>query len=404
MLVISKLNCIFVSEIQIRMIVERKILNAIKVLGTKYPIIAVTGPRQSGKTTLLRAAFPDYQYVSLETPDIRSFALSDPRGFLEQYSQYVIFDEIQRAPELFSYLQTIVDNSRIMGQFILSGSQNFHLMQHITQSLAGRVAIFKLFPFDFDELKSVGLLNDNYIENIVRGFYPALYDRGISSQVFYSNYIQTYVQRDVSELIAIKDMRAFRNFLGLCATRAGHLLNLSSLANECGISQPTAKAWLSALETGYVVFLLYPYYENFSKRIVKTPKLYFYDTGLLCHLLKLNNSEMIISHPVKGNLFENMMIAEYVKKMHHYNTPNDIWFWRDASGNEIDLLIQSPPKLELVEFKATQTITPDLFKGLNYFESLAKNIILTKTLVYGGKEEQTRNVGRVCSWKDFTLL
>lgn len=371
---------------------------------TKYPIITVTGPRQSGKTTLLRAAFPDYQYVSLETPDIRSFALSDPRGFLEQYSEYVIFDEIQRAPELFSYLQTIVDNSRIMGQFILSGSHNFHLMQHITQSLAGRVAIFKLFPFDFDELKSVGLLNDNYLENIVRGFYPALYDRDISSPVFYSNYIQTYVQRDVSELIAIKDMRAFRNFLGLCATRAGHLLNLSSLANECGISQPTAKAWLSALETGYVVFLLYPYYENFSKRIVKTPKLYFYDTGLLCHLLKLNNSEMIISHPVKGNLFENMMIAEYVKKMHHYNTPNDIWFWRDASGNEIDLLIQSPPKLELVEFKATQTITPDLFKGLNYFESLAKNTILTKTLVYGGKEEQTRNVGRVCSWKDFTLL
>jgi uncharacterized protein len=230
--------------------------------------------------------------VNLENPDLRKFAETDPNGFLNHYDKYVILDEAQRVPELFSYLQDRVDSSGLMGQYILSGSQNFHLMQSITQSLAGRVAIFRLFPFDHDEMKSADLLDANqYLSNLIRGYYPALYDREIPSKVFYSNYIQTYIQRDVTELVNVRDIRSFQNFLSLCATRAGQLLNLNSLANECGITQPTAKSWLSALENSFLIFLLHPYHRNFSKRIVKTPKLYFYDTGLLCYLLKINSVE-----------------------------------------------------------------------------------------------------------------
>nr|HPR61034.1 ATP-binding protein [Prolixibacteraceae bacterium] len=280
------------------MAAKRNIAKAIRFLLGKYPVIAVTGPRQSGKTTLLKTMFSDFRYVSLENPDARKFAENDPNGFFKLYDKQVIFDEVQRVPSLFSYIQTLVDDSNIMGQFILSGSQNFHLMENITQSLAGRVAMFKLFPFDINELATEGLLNNDYLQSMLQGFYPAIYDRDIPSKIFYSNYIQTYVQRDVSELIAVKDMRLFQNFIALCATRAGQLLNLNSLANECGISQPTAKSWLSALESSYIVFQLNPYYKNFSKRIVKTPKLFFYDTGLLLHLLKISNAEQLLTHPV----------------------------------------------------------------------------------------------------------
>jgi uncharacterized protein len=381
------------------MLVYREITDAIRTLSQKYPVLAVTGPRQSGKTTLLKSIFPDYEYVSLENPDTRMFAETDTNGFLQKYGKYVIIDEAQRVPVLFSYLQTLVDDSGLMGQFILSGSQNFHLMRNITQSLAGRVAIFKLFPFDFREMLSAGLLNGNYLENIVRGFYPAIYNRDIPSEIFYSNYVQTYIQRDVSELIAIKDIRLFQNFLALCATRAGQLINLNALANECGISQPTARAWMSALENSYVVFQLYPYHQNFSKRIVKTPKLYFYDTGLLCFLLKISSADQLLTHPVKGSLFENMMIAEYIKRMYNKNKIRDVWFWRDAEGHEVDMIIQEGSKLNLIEFKATQTIMPDLFKGLAYFEKLSDREI-TKTLVYGGDDNQERSQGRIVSWKD----
>lgn len=381
--------------------IKREIISPIRDLISKYPVLAVTGPRQSGKTTLLRTIFPDFQYVSLENPDTRNFAETDPNGFLDKYSKSVILDEVQRVPSLFSYIQTLVDESGLMGQFILSGSQNFHLMRNITQSLAGRVAIFKLFPFDIQELKSSGLLNENYLENLIHGFYPAIYDRNIASRTFYSNYVQTYIQRDVSELISIKDIRLFQNFLSLCATRAGQLLNMNALANECGISQPTAKSWISALENSYILFTLQPLHENFSKRIVKTSKLYFYDTGLLCYLLKINNPNQIRTHPIKGSLFENMMVAEFVKRMYHKNIVQDIWFWRDAAGHEVDLIVQDDLTLSLIEFKSTQTIMSDLFKGLQYFENLSKNDSLTKTLVYTGTDSQKRAGVKVISWMDF---
>jgi predicted AAA+ superfamily ATPase len=383
------------------MIIKRVLETAIRLYRSKYPVIALTGPRQSGKTTLLKTLFSDYEYVSLENPDTRSFAETDPNGFLARYSEKVIFDEVQRVPALFSYIQTRVDEAPVMGRYILSGSQNFHLMQSITQSLAGRVAIFRLFPFDSQELNTAGLLADNYLEMIVRGFYPAIYDREIPSRVFYSNYVQTYIQRDISELVAIKDTRLFQNFLGLCAARAGQLLNLNSLANECGISQPTAKSWLSVLETSYIVFQLHPFHRNFNKRIVKTPKIYFYDTGLLCHLLKISSPDQLLAHPIKGNLFENMMVAEYLKRINHENRFEDIWFWRDSAGHEIDLLIQDGQVTRLAEMKAGLTVMPDMFETLAWWEKISEQQNLVKMLVYGGNENQSRSAGAVVSWRDF---
>jgi uncharacterized protein len=386
------------------MTTNRNIAKAIRFLLGKYPVIAVTGPRQSGKTTLLKTMFSDYRYVSLENPDARQFAENDPNGFFKLYDKQVIFDEVQRVPSLFSYIQTLVDDSKIMGQFILSGSQNFHLMENITQSLAGRVALFKLFPFDFNELATEGLLSNDYLQNMLRGFYPAIYDRDIPSKIFYANYIQTYVQRDVSELIAVKDIRLFQNFIALCATRAGQLLNLNSLANECGISQPTAKSWLSALESSYIVFQLNPYYKNYSKRIVKTPKLYFYDTGLLLHLLKISNAEQLLTHPIKGNLFENLVVSEMVKQMYHANNPQDIYFWRDSSGHEIDLLIDMGAHLSIVEIKAGLTIMPEMFKTLEWFENTSQLPNLSKYLVYGGNQAQSRSAGEVVPWNEIGEL
>ncbi|MBP1675811.1 MAG: family ATPase [Bacteroidetes bacterium] len=389
------------AEKQKDMDIQRDIVKPLKQILGKYPIVAVTGPRQSGKTTLLRHSFPEFEYVNLENPDSRIFAAEDPNNFLKRYSSKVILDEIQRVPSLFSYIQTHVDEGRAMGQYILSGSQNFHLMQNITQSLAGRVAIFRLFPFDNQELSRNSLLNDSYVHCMVKGFYPAIYDRDIASRTFYSNYIQNYIQRDVTELIAIKDLRLFQNFLALCATRAGQILNINALAGECGVSQPTAKSWLSALENSYITFQLQPYYENFSKRVIKSPKLYFYDTGLLCYLLKLNNPDQLLLHPFKGSLFENMMVAEYVKRMYHTDQVEDVWYWRDSGGHEVDLIVQHGDVLEIVEFKATETIMPDLFKGLTYFETISKKINLKKMLVYAGNELQQRSVAEVLPWKDF---
>ena len=366
----------------------------------KYPVLVLTGPRQSGKTTFLKEQFPNYTYVNLENPDLRNYAIKDPNGFLTEHSRYVILDEVQRVPHLFSYLQTKVDDDNITGQYILSGSQNFHLMRSITQSLAGRVGLFKLLPFDIQEMEQAGWLNDDYAVNLQRGFYPGLYDRDIPSKVFYSNYIQTYVERDLSELIHVKDLKQFRNFISLCAARAGQLLNLNSLANECGISQPTAKSWISVLETSYIVYQLQPYYSNFNKRITKSPKLYFYDTGLLCFLLKINDASSLKISRHKGNLFENYVINEYLKQNYHRNLILDFWFWRDAVGHEIDLIWQKSEKLNLVEIKATETVMPEMFRGLSYFEKFIPDLIQSKTLVHTGLYNQNRTAGRVQTWKE----
>ena len=384
--------------------IERQITKSINALKDKFPVIALTGPRQSGKTTLLKNTFPEYQYVSLEDPNTRDFAQTDPKGFLKIYSERIIFDEVQRVPHLFSYIQTIVDESRQMGQFILSGSQNFQLLQNITQSLAGRVALFKLLPLDFTELSNHRLLPEDYANPLVRGFYPALFDRDIPSTPFYANYLQTYVERDAVELINIKDLLQFRAFLGLCAARVGQLVNLTSLGNECGVSQPTVKAWLSILESSYILFQLPPYFQNFSERIVKTSKLYFYDTGLLCHLLSIREPNAFINTSFKGNLFENLIISEFYKQNEHQYAHKDFYFWRDSNGNEVDLLIPKAATFDIFEIKASQTIMSEQFKGLNFLQNIAPNSVASKTLIYGGLENQNRTHYNVRGWRSPLLI
>ena len=381
--------------------VQRTIVDSIIELLGKYPVVALTGPRQSGKTTLLKNAFPNYKYVSLEKPDVREFATKDPNAFLKQYSEYVIIDEAQRVPSLFSYIQTIVDDSGKMGQFILSGSQNFQLMQNITQSLAGRVALFQLLPLDFQELKSENILEVDPLSALIKGFYPAIFDRNIEPSTFYYNYVQTYVQRDVSELIELKNISLFKKFLRLLASRVGQLVNYNSLANDCGVSQPTIKSWITALESSYLVFTLQPYFENIGKRLIKTPKIYFYDTGLLSYLLGIKRAEDLLTHSLKGNLFENMMVAEYVKRMYHSNLLHDIWFWRDVAGNEIDMLYLDNGKFHLFEIKSSETILNEQFKGLAYFETTHPSANFAKHLVYAGNENQERTQARVLPWRKF---
>ncbi len=380
-------------------IIKRSISKAIKSLLSKYPILAITGPRQSGKTTLLKKVFTDYRYVSLENTDMRAFANEDPLGFLKKYDTKVIFDEVQRSPGLFPYLQTMVDESGQMGQFILSGSQNFHLLENITQSLAGRVALFKLLPFDISELDAESLLPEDWESLIIKGFYPAIYDRKLDPAVFYANYLQTYINRDVASLTNVQDTRRFQNFIRLCAARNGQLLNMSNLANECGISQPTAKSWLSILESSYLVFLLSPYYENFSKRVVKTPKLYFYDTGLAAFLLGLRSADDFTDRTLLGSLFEAMVIGDILKQNHHRYLLKEYWFWRDSAGHEIDLLTLSGGGFDIFEVKSTRTVLPKLFKGLDYFEKLAGDKVQSKTLVYSGEEGQQRTEYKVRGWR-----
>jgi uncharacterized protein len=364
----------------------------------KFPIISLTGPRQSGKTTLLRHILPNYRYVSLENPDNRNFAIDDPNGFLKTYNQFVIFDEVQRVPELFSYIQTKVDEDKIMGQYILSGSQNFLLLEQISQTLAGRVAVLKLLPLSYAELQNSNLLSENIAENIFKGTYPATYDRQLSSDEFYPSYLETYIQRDVRNLLDIKDLRSFQTFVKLCAGRIGQPLNLSSLANDCGISSPTAKAWLSILESSFVVFTLSPYYQNFNKRLIKSAKLYFYDTGLACHLLNMSDAQQVETYYQRGSLFENAIISEIMKNRLNQAKNQTLYFWQDSNKNEVDLLEEIGQTINLYEMKYSMTITKEHLKNLQLF----RNISETKGvnyLIYAGEETQFRSEGKVKSWK-----
>jgi predicted AAA+ superfamily ATPase len=380
--------------------VPRTLAGPLNIQAGKYPVLALTGPRQSGKTTLLREMFPEYTYVSLENLNDRLFALEDPIGFLDTYPERVIFDEAQQAPELFSYIQGRVDKHQMMGQYILSGSQNFHLIQHITQSLAGRVALFQLLPFDFSELKTAHILPDDWLDAATNGFYPALFDRGNDPSFFYHNYIKTYIERDVSQLEQVKDLRLFRNFLTLCAGRAGQLLNISHLAKESGISFHIARQWLSILESSYIIFQLPPYFQNFSKRTIKSPKLYFYDTGLLAFLLGIRSSNTDVDQELHGSLFENMIVAELYKQNHHQLLLKEFFFWRDSNGNECDLLIPSGKIFDLFEIKAGRTVYPRHFQGMDFFDKVSDGRTRHKTLIYGGQESQNRTSHRVRGWQE----
>ena len=328
-----------------------------------YPVVTLTGPRQSGKTTLVRATFPDHAYVSLERTESRLFARDDPKGFLAQFSGPVIIDEVQRVPALFSDIQVCVDECNESGRFVLTGSQNLLLMESISQTLAGRCGILHLFPFSRAELEGQTMPAPNQVPDLFghrstsldldqvlyTGFYPRIHDQSIPAHVWLADYIQTYIQRDVRTLVNIGDLERFERFIMLAAGRVGQLLNYSSLANDCGISVDTAKRWFSVLKTSFLAFLLKPYHRNFNKRLIKSPKLYFYDTGLVCHLLGIRDAQQLQAHPLRGAIFENLIVAEVAKAYQHHRMQPPIYFWRDQTGHEIDLLIEEGTQLYPVE-------------------------------------------------------
>ncbi len=384
--------------------IQRDIASKLKELAGKFPAISLTGPRQSGKTTLLKHLFNDKPYVSLEDLDTRLMAESDPRSFLGAYANGAIIDEAQRVPSLFPYLQGVLDKHDKPGLFILSGSQNFLLMESITQSLAGRVAVLKLLPFNKNELKETIFGDLTTDKSIFTGWYPRIFDKQISPPDYYASYLQTYVERDVRQLRNIQDLSLFNRFIRLCAARIGQLLNLSSLSNDCGISVTTAQTWLSLLQTSYLVYLLPPHHENFSKRLVKMPKLYFYDTGLACHLLNINESKLLSTHYLRGNLFENMIVMDIVKDYANRGLEAPVYFWRDKTGNEIDCLIDTALGYQLIEIKSAKTFNKDFLKNLLYYQKLnAGKHRLGLICVYDGEPEFQFQEVKIMPWSKATI-
>lgn len=392
--------------------IKRFLGEKLKSAAVKYPVITVTGPRQSGKTTLVRSEFSKFEYVSLELPDIRTLALEDPRGFFSRYKDRVIIDEAQRAPEIFSYIQSIVDESDKPGQFILTGSQNFLLTQGISQSLAGRCAVFHLLPFSLSELKSrkpcspehlgTKLLygkekNDELEQVLFTGFYPRIHDKNLSPRDWLSGYYQTYIERDVRNLANVGYIEAFSRFTRLCAGRNGQLLNLSNLGSDCGVTHSTARRWISILEASFIVTLLRPYHKNFGKRMIKSPKLYFLDTGLLCYLLNIQDSKDIYNYSQRGSIFESFVISELYKNYFHRGDRPSLYFWRDSAGHEIDVIIDTGREPIAVDIKSSRTISNDFFDNLKYWKDLLKKQS-PYALIYGGDEAYERTGVVIYPW------
>jgi uncharacterized protein len=383
--------------------INRQVTERLIYLSKTFRSVAVVGPRQSGKTTLCRAVFPEKPYISLENIDVLDFATTDPRGFLSQYNNDngAILDEIQKAPHLFSYLQQILDESKKKGLFILTGSNNFLLQENITQTLSGRIAYLQLLPLSLEELKASSFLKNDYASHIINGGYPEVISEGINPTDWFPNYIITYIERDVWQLKNITNLSLFTKLLRMCAGRTGQILNMTSLANDCGIDQKTVSAWLGILQSSYIIYLLKPYYNNFNKRIMKTPKLYFYDTGVACSLLGIKSAEQIAIHAAKGALFENLVVSELLKERFNAGDGDNLFYWRDKTGNEVDIIAENEGKLTAIELKAGETINNDFFKGLNYFSAL-ETPNTEKFVVYGGNQIQDRSNGiSVKSWNNF---
>lgn len=378
--------------------IERGITKHLQKMLGQFKVVSLTGPRQSGKTTLLRAAFPDYQYFNLERIDYRQMIMSDPVGFLKDKGSGIIFDEIQHIPELFSYLQVMSDERDTSGQYIISGSQSFLLNEHIAQTLAGRVSINNLLPFDITELNCLQF--EDWREVIYRGFYPGIYDRHIDPNHFYPSYIQTYIDRDVRTLKNIGDLSAFSRFVKLCAGRVGQIINLTSLANDAGVTVNTAKSWLSVLQASFVIYLVAPYYKNFSKRLIKAPRLYFYDVGLASSLLNIQRPEDVEVHFLQGALFENLVISELLKVIHHRGLPLQLHYWRESNGTEIDCIIELPgQKLLAIEIKSGQTFQSDFVKHIKGFSKIADRV--KGVLIYGGNDSLLSQGISIIAWNDF---
>jgi predicted AAA+ superfamily ATPase len=360
----------------------------------KYPAVSVTGPRQSGKSTLLKTAFPDYRYISLEDPDIRDFAQKDPRFFLKTYDQKVILDEIQRTPELFSYLQGVVDSANTTGQYLLSGSQNFLLMKSISQSLAGRVSVTKLLPLSYQEAILGDLRFKNVYEWIWKGGYPRIYDKKINPTDYYADYTQTYLERDIKDFEGVRDLVKFRIFLQLCAQRVGTILDLTNLANECDITVKTVSSWLSALETSYILFRLPAYHKNLNKRLIKRPKLYFYDTGLACALMGINSFEHIAQHDKIGELYENAVICELMKRNLAGAKNQQFYFWRSSDKHEVDLIVERGGQIQqAIEIKSSTTFRTSYFDGLKEFSQRSGLDTSKLKVIYAGDEDRKTSSG-----------
>lgn len=379
--------------------VPRSALDALLRLSRGFPVVALTGPRQSGKTTLARNVFPGKPYVSLENGDQLAYASADTRRFLAGYPDGAIIDEVQRCPVLFSYLQGWVDERRCMGDFVLTGSQQFGLMSKITQSLAGRVGLVQLLPFSQSELAAAGKAPASVDVTLWQGAYPALYDRSLSPEDWFPNYVATYVERDVRQLLAVRELGLFQRFLKMCAARSGQLLNLSSLAADCGISHVTAREWLTVLEASYVVRLLQPYHRNFGKRLVKTPKLYFLDVGLAAWLLGIRDARSIATHAMRGALFETMVIGEFIKQRFNAGQPAELYFWRDNVGHEVDLLFEAEGKLQAVEIKSGMTFSFDWLDAARRWKTYAGDEAREPWIIYGGDHSFDIEGGRVFSWR-----
>jgi len=382
--------------------IKRVITKEIKLLAKEFPVVAILGPRQSGKTTIAKHIFSKHKYVSMEDLDTRDFAVNDPRSFFKKYNNNVIIDEAQRVPELFSYLQTHVDEQKQNGSFVLTGSHNYLLMEKISQSLAGRVGLSTLLPLSIEELAG----NELDVSSIIfRGFYPRVIDQAIRPYSFFSSYIGTYLERDIRLIQNIVDYNLFVKFLKLIAGRAGQILNMGTIAADAGISSKTAENWLSILETSYIIYRLRPFAKNYNKRIVKHPKLYFYDTGLLCHLLEIKKAVELDSHYLRGGIFENFIISDVIK--HSFNSgqiPN-VFFWKDNHDNEIDLIVESGTEIKAIEIKSGQTINSDYLKNLKYLlKQKEEEKIIRPFLIYGGDSEQEREGVKILSWKSLEKI
>ena len=363
---------------------SREILSEFKMLSEQYRVITITGPRQAGKTTLSKLAFPDRKYISLEDPDIRNIAENDPRAFFRMNPDRLIIDEIQRVPKLLSYIQTIVDEKQMMGQFILTGSHQLELNEAISQSLAGRTALLNLYPMSIEELSNnnVFMTRDEYL---ISGFMPAVHKGKMEPSRYYRNYFQTYVERDVRRMINLKDISLFETFIRLCAGRIGQLLNVNSLASDVGVNSNTIKHWLSILEASYIILRLKPYYENLGKRLVKSPKLYFTDVGLASYLLGLETKEQVSRDPLRGQLFENMVVMELIKARANRGKDPEMYFYRDSNGNEVDVIFKQGRQLLPIEIKSAETFDKSFFKGLKYFKKIAGEKSREGDLIYSGE-------------------
>lgn len=382
---------------------KRDLYPFLREKASQYPVVTIIGPRQSGKSTLCRAAFPQYSYVTLEDGDNRHLALQDPRGFFKKYKAPLVIDEIQRAPDLLSYLQTLVDEPGEQPSFILTGSHQLLLMEKVSQTLAGRTYIAKLLPFSHQELlqRESSCFSD-VDDYLFSGGYPRIYDKNITPNEWMSQYYQTYVERDVRQILNVADLDLFDRFVRLCAGRSGQIWDASSLSKDCGISVPTVTSWLSVLKASFICFTLQPHFRNFNKRLIKNPKLYFYDTGLVCYLLQIKTKEMLQNHPLRGNIFENWVVSEKLKQAYHHGVEPAYYYWRDHKGHEVDLIEDRSTYLYPTEIKSGATFHGDFLKDVNYLNRLQKETLpegIFGECIYGGDESFEFKGSKIVSWK-----